>query len=57
MIAIDDSSKYCETEGSKTEDKDQGGIRRSKEKPGRINKVMIVEDGLKFCEISGNKQL
>ena len=32
LIAIDDGSQYCETEGRKMEDKDQGGIKRSKEK-------------------------
>ena len=50
MIVIDDSSKYCETEGRTMEDKNQGGIRRSKEKPGRIKKVITVEDGPKFSE-------
>ena len=32
LIAIDDGSQYCETEGRKMEDKDQGGIKRRKEK-------------------------
>ena len=50
MIVIDDGSEYCETEGRKMEDKGQGGIRRNKEKPGRIKKVITVEDAPKFCE-------
>ena len=51
MIVVDDGSEYCKTEGRKMEDKDQGGIRRNKEKkPGRIKKVITVEDGPKFCE-------
>ena len=50
MIVIDDGSEYCETEGRKMEDKDRGGIGRNKEKPGRIKKVITVEDGPAFCE-------
>ena len=50
MIVIDDGSEYCETEGRKMEDKDQGGIGRNREKPGRIKKVITVEDGPAFCE-------
>ena len=30
--------------------KDQGGIERSEEKPGRIENVINVEDGPTFCE-------
>ena len=41
---MDDGSEYCETEGRKMEDKDQGGIGRNREKPGRIKKV-IMDDG------------
>ena len=50
MIVIDDGSECCETEGRKMEDKDEGGIGRNKEKPGRIKKVITVEDGPGFCE-------
>ena len=50
MIVIDDGSEYCETEGRKMEDKDQGGIGRNREKPGRIKKVITVEDDPAFCE-------
>ena len=50
MIVIDDGSEYCEREGRKMEDKDQGGIGRNREKPGRIKKVITVEDGPAFCE-------
>ena len=50
MIVIDDGSEYCETEGRKMEDKNQGGIKRNKEKPGRNKKVIAVTK-------SGNKQL
>ena len=50
VIVIADGSEYYETEGRKMENKNQGGIRRSKEKPGRIKKVITVEDGPKFCE-------
>ena len=32
LIPIDDGSQYCETEGRKVEDKDQGGIKTIKEK-------------------------
>ena len=47
---IVDGSEYCETEGRKMEDKDQGGIERNKEKLGRIKKVITVEDGPNSCE-------
>ena len=50
MIVIDDGSEYCETEGRKMEDKDQGGIGRNRKKPGRIKKVITVEDGPAFCK-------
>ena len=50
MIVIDDGSEYCETEGRKMEDKNQCGIRGSKEKPARIKKVITVDDGPEFCE-------
>lgn len=50
MIVVDDGSECCETEGRKTDKKDQGGIERSEEKPGRIEKVINVEDGPTFCE-------
>ena len=50
MIVIDDGSEYCETESRKMEDKDQGRIRRNKEKPRRIKKVITAEDGPKMCE-------
>ena len=32
------------------EDKKHSGIRRNKEKPGRIKKVITVEDGPEFFE-------
>ena len=57
MAVVDDGSEYCKIEDRKTEKKDQGGIGRSKEKPGRIKKVITVEEGPTFCEKSGNKQL
>ena len=50
MIVKDYGSEYCETECIKMEDKIQEGIRRSKDKPGRIKKVTTVENGLKFCK-------
>ena len=57
MIVIDDGSEYCDTECRKMDDKDQGRIRRNKEKPGRIKKVIIAEDGPEFCGKKGDKQL
>ena len=50
MLDVDDGSEYCETEGRKMEKKDQDKIRRSKEKPGRIKKVITVKEGPIFCE-------
>ena len=50
MIVTDDGSEYCETKGRKIEDKNQGGIRRNKEKTGRIKKMITVKDDPKFCE-------
>ena len=45
IIAVDDGFEYSETEGRKMEHKDQGGIKRSNEKPLRIKKMITVADG------------
>ena len=50
IIAVDDGFECCETEGRKMENKDQGGIKRSNEKPLRIKKMITVEDGSAICE-------
>ena len=50
MIAVDDGFEYCETGGRKMENKDEGGIKRSNEKPLRIKKMITVENDSAICE-------
>ena len=50
IIAVDDGFEYWKTEGRKMENNDQGGIKRSNNKPLRIKKLISVEDGSAIYE-------
>ena len=50
IIAVDDGFEYWKTEGRKMENNDQGGIKRSNDKPLRIKKLISVEDGSAIYE-------